>query len=152
MKTQRLFIMAVAITGLFLISSTFSSTLKADDIIGEWYTDGNKSAVWIYKNKSGIYFGKIVWLKDPNESDGKPKVDKENPDPKLRTTPLIGLVILKSFKFDSDKWTNGTIYDPENGKTYKCTIRMQDINTIDVRGYIGVSAIGRTTTWKRKTS
>lgn len=152
MKTQRLIVMAIAITGLFLISSTFSSTRKADDIAGEWYTDGKKSVVWIYKNKSGIYFGKIVWLKDPNESDGKPKVDKENPDPKLRNTPLMGLLILKSFKFDSDKWTNGTIYDPENGKTYKCTIRMQDMNTIDVRGYIGVSAIGRTTTWKRKTN
>lgn len=152
MKRQRLFILVLALAGLFCVASAFSTLWKADDILGEWYTDENKSLVQIYKNKSGYYFGKIVWMKNPNEDNGKPKLDKENPDAKLKDTPLMGLLILRSFKFEDDKWVNGTIYDPENGKTYKCTIQMQDKNTLNVRGYIGISAIGRTTTWKRKTN
>lgn len=142
---------ALVFIAFIAVAATLNNTWKADDILGEWYTDGNKSVIQIYKNKHDYYFGKIIWLKDPNEN-GKPKVDKENPDPKLKQQPLIGLIILRSFKFDDSKWTNGTIYDPENGKTYKCTIRMDDRNTLFVRGYIGVSAIGRTTTWTRKTT
>ncbi len=64
----------------------------------------------------------------------------------------MGLLILKGFRFDGKQWVDGTIYDPDNGKTYKCNITMQDKNTLFVRGYIGISAIGRTTTWKRKTN
>ncbi|MFM7700427.1 MAG: DUF2147 domain-containing protein, partial [Bacteroidota bacterium] len=46
-------------------------------------------------------------------------------------------------------WSEGTIYDPLNGSTYSCTIKMTDPNTLDIRGYIGVSAFGRTDVWKR---
>jgi uncharacterized protein (DUF2147 family) len=63
---------------------------------------------------------------------------------------LLGYKILKDFEYVGKKvWENGTIYDPENGSTYSCTIKLTDKNTIDVRGYIGVSMIGRTDTWKR---
>jgi uncharacterized protein (DUF2147 family) len=151
MKRTLPFFAALFFVAFILVAASLNNAYKADDVIGEWYTDGNKSLIQIYKNKYDYYFGKIIWLKDPNEN-GKPKVDKENPDPKLKDKPLEGLIILRSFRFEKDKWTDGTIYDPENGKTYKCTIRLEDINTMGVRGYIGVSAIGRTTTWKRKTT
>ncbi|MFO7721715.1 MAG: DUF2147 domain-containing protein [Bacteroidales bacterium] len=151
MKKQHLTLVVITMLALFSISAALETLWTGDDIIGNWYTAENKTVVKIYKNKSDYYFGKITWLKNPNEDDGKAKVDKENPDPKLRNTPLLGMLILKSFKFDGDKWAGGTIYDPENGKTYKCTMKLTDNNTLDVRGYIGVSAIGRTTTWKRKT-
>ena len=68
----------------------------------------------------------------------------------MHETPLLGYKILKDFEYSGKKtWENGTIYDPENGSTYSCTIKLTDKNTIDVRGYIGVSMIGRTDTWKR---
>jgi uncharacterized protein (DUF2147 family) len=151
MKRKHLTLMLITMFAMFSISAALETYRTGDDILGDWYTAENKTVVKIYKNKSDFYFGKITWLKNPNEENGKAKVDKENPDPKLRETPLLGLLILKSFKFDGDKWSGGTIYDPENGKTYKCTMKLTDKNTLDVRGYIGVSAIGRTTTWKRKT-
>ena len=90
-------------------------------------------------------------MKTPNDPEtGKPKVDKNNPDEKLRSTPLRGYRILKDFVYtDEDEWSEGTIYDPENGNTYSCTIKMTDENTLDIRGYIGVSALGRTDIWKR---
>ena len=81
------------------------------------------------------YYGKIVWLKEPNDPNtGKPKVDKNNPDASLRTVPLKGYRMLKDFKvLGNNQWDSGTIYDPENGSTYKCIIKMTNSNTLDIR-------------------
>jgi uncharacterized protein (DUF2147 family) len=57
--------------------------------------------------------------------------------------------MLKNFSFDENEWNGGTIYDPENGKTYNCKIAIRDGNKLDVRGYIGISLLGRTETWFR---
>jgi len=56
----------------------------------------------------------------------------------------------KDFVYQGDdQWSEGTLYDPNNGSTYQGTITMRDMNTLDMRGYIGVEAIGRTDVWKR---
>jgi uncharacterized protein (DUF2147 family) len=79
-----------------------------------------------------------------------PKTDKNNPDPTLQNAPLKGYRMLKDFVYSgSDEWAEGSIYDPLNGSTYSCTIKMEDPNTLNIRGYIGVSALGRTDVWKR---
>jgi uncharacterized protein (DUF2147 family) len=62
---------------------------------------------------------------------------------------VLGLVILTGFKFDTDEWSDGDIYDPEKGKTYSCTLSLKDSGTLKVRGYIGISLIGRTEIWTR---
>ena len=65
-------------------------------------------------------------------------------------TPVRGYRMLKEFNYSgNDEWGEGTIYGPENGNTYSCTIKMTDENTLDIRGYIGISALGRTDIWKR---
>jgi uncharacterized protein (DUF2147 family) len=99
----------------------------------------------------GKYYGKIVWLREPNDpATGTPKVDKNNPDEALRSVPLRGYRLLKDFTFaGGEEWTDGSIYDPENGSTYSCVITLKDANTLDIRGYIGVKALGRTDVWKR---
>lgn len=127
--------------------SVFSQTVSPDIIIGTWLTASGKAKVQIYKENSK-YYGKIVWLKTPNYEDGTPKVDKHNPDAAKQKVPLMGLNMLKGFEFDEDEWENGTIYDPENGKTYSCYIKYRD-GMLDLRGYIGLSLIGRTQTWFR---
>ncbi len=141
---------------IFLVAPFISHAQKkseADAIIGYWYTENNKSLVKIYRAVNGKYYGKITWLKEPYEEDGSPKVDDENPDPAKRNQPIIGLLILKGFTYDGDnEWSGGTIYDPENGKTYKCYMKLTTPEILDVRGYIGVSLIGRTTRWIRKTN
>ena len=86
----------------------------------------------------------------PKNDDGTDKVDKENPDEARRNDPIIGLNLVKGFTYKgSNKWAGGTIYDPNNGKTYKCKIKLEG-NQLKVRGFIGVSLLGRTAVWVRK--
>ncbi len=126
----------------FLIFASFS--LIAQDLTqGLWYNEKKSAKVQFYKQGDKMY-GKIVWLKDPL-LNGKPKLDKTNPDDGLKSKPLLGLVFLKSFiNTEKNIWEEGTIYDPENGKTYQCKITIVSPTQLDVRGFIGFSIIGRT--------
>ncbi len=77
-------------------------------------------------------------------------LDHNNPDPKLRKIPLIGLPILLDFVFTGDNsWKNGKIYNSETGKTYSGKLTLVAPNQLNVRGFIGISLIGGTTTWMR---
>jgi uncharacterized protein (DUF2147 family) len=86
----------------------------------------------------------------PNDDPDRPDRDEKNPDPALRDRPLTGLELFDGFSWDGDdRWTGGTIYDPNSGKTYRCIITWVDQDTLKVRGYIGVPMLGRTETWTR---
>ena len=134
---------------LLLICCRASAQPKSDDIAGIWLTNGKEPAkIEIYKT-DGKYSGRIVWMKNPNEA-GQPRTDKNNPDKSKQSQPIVGLIILRNFIFDGkNEWEDGTIYDPENGKTYSSTISLKDKETLKVRGYIGVSLLGRTEIWNR---
>jgi len=120
---------------------------STDDLLGRWLTGNRKAHVKIEK-KGNPYSGKIVFLKEPNEA-GKPKVDKNNSKPELKTKPIIGLNLYKDFVYDEDALcADGTIYDSENGKTYSCKITIKEKNTIEACGFIGFSLLGRTDVWK----
>jgi uncharacterized protein (DUF2147 family) len=131
----------------FIALNSAAQKIKPDDIVGTWVAGENKAKVQIYKvgNK---YHGRITWLRDPVKN-GRPKTDVKNPDPKLRNTPIVGLVVLRNFIYDDREWLSGEIYDPSNGKEYSCKITMPDPNTLKVRGYLGISLFGRTEVWKR---
>ncbi len=134
---------------LFLLSIM---GIGAESPVGQWRTiddnDGQeKSVVEIYE-QGGKIFGKIVSLREPNDENGKPKTctkcvgaDKDK--------PIIGLVIIRDLVQDGDEYTGGTIMDPNNGKVYKCKLKVEG-NKLKVRGFIGFSAIGRTQTWLKK--
>lgn len=144
------FVWSLALLLSLAFSTGSQAQSNADDLIGVWEPSHGKARVKIEKIGEK-YYGKIVWLREPNDEEtGEPKTDRNNPDEALRSTPLRGYRILKDFVFTGDgEWTEGTIYDPENGNNYSCTIKMKDENTLDIRGYIGVSAFGRTDVWKR---
>lgn len=119
-----------------------------DAVIGKWYTTDKGAIVEIYSCGDKLC-GKIIWLADPNKEDGTPKTDINNPDDSKHSDPIIGLVMLSGFEQDgSNKWEDGSIYDPESGKTYDCKMTL-DGETLEVRGYIGFSMFGRTETWTR---
>jgi uncharacterized protein (DUF2147 family) len=137
------------------------SAQDGDAILGLWATDpeggGGEAHVEITE-VDGVYVGTIVWLAeplgtadDPKQKLGQPKTDVENPDPALRDKPVIGLQIVKDFVYKGDgEWHRGTIYDPDNGKTYKSKIRFGETrDVLKVRGFIGISMLGRTTVWTR---
>lgn len=135
------------VTVLLLFISTTFATAK-DQIEGRWYNEEKTAQVEIYLAKDGKYYGKIVWLKEP-EKNGKPRLDENNTNTASRSKPLMGLLLLKSFKKDGNVYDDGTIYDPKNGKTYSCKITYKNATTLSIRGYVGISMIGRTTTWTK---
>ncbi len=149
-KWRSLILMVTAIMGCYVLAVAYAIDKYADSIIGVWKTGSGKGMVRIYK-EGDKYYGKIVWLKEPNDETGKPKTDKNNNDVSLRNRPLLGLVNLRDFIYKGNKvWENGRIYDPENGSDYSCEMKLTDENTLEVRGFIGVSLFGRTDVWKRQ--
>jgi uncharacterized protein (DUF2147 family) len=120
----------------------------ANAVLGQWLTANGLSKVEIYK-EGEEFLGRIVWLKEP-EKDGKPKVDENNPDAKLRTRPILGMTIMRGLKFDGDDtWKGGKIYDPKSGNDYSAKMTMPDAHTLELRGYVLIPLVGRTETWTR---
>ena len=135
---------------MFAIVLGFNSPAfsQSDPIERTWYNGHKSGKIQIYKARDGKFYGKIVWLAEPNR-DGKPKLDIHNSDPKKRNQPLMGMLILRGFKkVASNVYEDGTIYDPKNGKTYSCKMTLEG-ETLNVRGYVGFSLIGKTTKWTR---
>lgn len=141
-----------AFLGLLIatLSVSFGISQEADDLVGVWMPSEGTAMVKIEKIGSK-YFGRIVWLKEPNDEDGNPKTDKKNPDENLHSTPLKGYRILKDFVWNPETklWEDGTIYDPKNGTTYSCKIEQTEENRIEVRGFVGAEMFGRTDVWTK---
>ncbi len=127
-----------------------SAQEAGDKLIGVWQPSNGRSMVKIDKIGNKFY-GRVVWLKEPNDENGKPRTDINNPDESLRSTPIKGYRILKDFVYDAEEglWTDGTIYDPNNGSTYNCKIELTEENKIEIRGYVGTPVFGRTDVWTR---
>ena len=144
----------LAVALCLVISSAHA--ISPDEILGKWWNQEKESQIEIYKI-DGKYFGKIIYLKepvypanDPEGMAGKTKIDRKNPDVNKRNTPLLELVILWNFINTGDNlWEEGFIYDPRDGKTYKCKMSLESPDILNVRGFIGVSLFGRTNTWTR---
>ncbi len=120
-----------------------------DAILGVWFNAEKDAKIEITK-VDGKFFGKVIWLKNPNDAKGKPKTDIENPDPKLRTRPRLGLVVLTNLEYDKGiNYDGGKIYDPKSGKTYSCQAKLANNNLLKLRGFIGISLIGRTSEWTK---
>ena len=145
----------ILIMSLFMSFQSFSQS-DADQLVGNYYIvkedTKSESRVQIYKTSDGKYEGKIVWLKNPNNPDGTPKYDLKNPKPELRSVKSDQVVLLKNFKYDekSKEWTGGEIYDPEEGKTYKCKLKFESPNKLKVRGYVGIPALGKSMYWTKE--
>jgi len=152
----------IAILVIFLLSlvTVTAAGGAGDAILGVWATDpegdGGQAHIEIYM-EGDLYFGKIVWLSEPLYLEGDPhgpageaKVDTENPDEALRSRPIEGMALMRDFRYNGNGvWHKGTIYDANNGKTYKAKLRLGDDGALKVRGYIGFSMIGRTEEWTR---
>ena len=139
-----------ALITLVLLFASAALFAQKNQIERVWYNQEKTSKIQVYLAKDGKYYGKIVWLDEPNEKDGRPKVDKENPESSLKDKPLNGLLILKGFSVDAnDKnlYTGGTVYDPKNGKTYCGKLTFKG-TVLDLRGFIcSMSFLGRTSSW-----
>lgn len=132
-----------------LLFSFAARAQSPDAITGVWWNAEKTSKIQVYE-KDGKFYGKIVHLEVENDSEGKPRKDKENPNDKLKSRPLKGLVILKDLEYQGKgSYDDGEIYDPKSGKTYSSSAELVGKDKLDLRGYIGFSLIGRTSTWTR---
>jgi uncharacterized protein (DUF2147 family) len=122
--------------------------LSFAQIEGKWKTIDDetkqaKSIVEIYKKSDGKYYGKVsqLLIKPANPNCTGCKDDRKG-------KPILGMEIIRGLKKDGDEFTGGTITDPKTGKTYKCTITKSG-DKLNVRGYMGVSILGRTQIWDK---
>ncbi len=135
-----------------MITNTVSAQIQKDDILGLWITEGGKSVVKVFKKDDGKYYAKIVWLKEPNGEDGKPKKDTKNPDETLQSREIKGMEFMIGFTWDpkEKEWAGDNLYDPESGNTYSGYLSLKEENLLHLRGYVGVPMFGRTSVWMRK--
>lgn len=140
MKNYFFTFLFVAVAGIFSANAQITGKWKTiDDKTGD-----AKSVVEIYEQNGKIY-GKVVEILNPAKKNAK--CDKCDGADKGK--PIEGLVIIKGLTKDGDKYTNGDILDPNKGKLYSCTIKLDGKDKLDVRGYMGISMLGRTQVWHR---
>lgn len=126
------------------------ATTSAASPVGLWQTEGGKSHVRIYPCGAQLC-GQIVWLREPLGKDGQPKLDTKNPEAAKRTQKIVGLQMLWNFVKSSspNEWESGRIYNPEDGETYKSTMKLRPDGKLEVRGYVGISLLGKSQYWER---
>ncbi|RQO42562.1 DUF2147 domain-containing protein [Chryseobacterium sp. KBW03] len=121
------------ITAGIILSTLCSFQSFTKDIQGIWLTRNGDAKIQIYQTSDKTYLGKLVWTKDKSEKAQK----------------LHGISILTNvIKIEDEKY-EGKVYDPEKNQTYSCTITLNKNNVMELRGYIGISLLGRTERWTR---
>ena len=135
-------------TTLFSVLTLCIGSFAFAQIEGKWKTIDDetgkpKSIVEIFKKSDGKYYGKVIQLlikpTDPNCSSCK---DDQ------KGKPILGMEVIRGLKKNQNDFDSGTITDPKTGKTYKCSIKREE-NQLIVRGYLGISLIGRNQTWHK---
>jgi len=147
-----------------LLTLCLAATLPAasltggDDIVGTWEIAYREEVVHVEISRAGeIFSGTIVWIEneffppdDPKGMAGQPKVDRNNPDPALRTRPIVGIAILGDLRYSGNReWNGGWIYPPDRGRKAHCKLELKSQDTLHVRGFVGLPLFGRTVVWRR---
>jgi uncharacterized protein (DUF2147 family) len=92
--------------------------------------------------------GKLVWFRWPNDAQGLPLVDLKNPDPALRTRPLLGLTVLSGLRRASENaWEDGKIYNPDDGENYSAKMSINKDGSLRIRVYVLLPLFGKTQIW-----
>lgn len=134
---------------LFLLLMFFAVSAQSQSVLGRWKTIDDQtgkaiSVVEIFELHGKIY-GRVVDILNPKSRHKKcescPGDDKDK--------PLLGLVVIKGLQKDGHEYSGGKILDPKHGKLYKCYIALENADKLKVRGYLGVSILGRTQYWHR---
>lgn len=146
-------VLATAIAAAFASHTALSAfAAPATSPEGYWRTIDDetsraKSIVEITET-DGELQGKVVKLLDREGKDPNPTCDECPGDRKGQ--PIKGMTVLWGLEQDGEEWTDGTILDPNSGDTYDATVKLEEEGEkLNVRGYIGLSMLGRTQIWER---
>lgn len=139
-------------TTLLASVAAFAQQLPADKIIGVWESTAKEEVglrFEIFKS-NGEYFGKLLWASNMFEADGKtPKKDARNPNRKLRTRSRQNIINVINLRYEDGEYTDGELYNPDNGSTYSLNARLKSADELEFRGYLGIALIGKTMKFKR---
>jgi uncharacterized protein (DUF2147 family) len=150
---RRLFTIFVVSMAILPLSARAESSAPSNSPLGRWMTiddlTGKAKSIVLIWEQNGKLFGKVQRLVNP---------DPQNPNPQCKDCsgaqkdkPVVGLQIMQDLQKDGEGWSGGTILDPSTGKIYKCLISVLDGGAkLKVRGFIGVSLLGRTQYWQRQ--
>ena len=129
--------------GLFIFVLLFANNVFAqNDFVGRWLSPSKKGIVETYIQNNKLY-GKLVWVKTERK-------DIYNADKSLRDREVKGMIMLNDFKWEAPQWIEGKIYVAEGGSTYSSKMWLsEDKQTLNVRGYLGFSMLGRTEKFTR---
>jgi uncharacterized protein (DUF2147 family) len=130
----------------------------ADGILGSWLVETRDAVIRFSRAADGSYEGRIVWQlhdrygpEDGADWNGRVVVDRNNPDPGLRSRTLDGMLMLWGLRYqpDEQEWGGGHVYDADDGHTYRSLIRLKDPDHLRLRGYVGITLLGGSTIWTR---
>jgi uncharacterized protein (DUF2147 family) len=117
--------------------------------VGVWLHDNKRIEIEIAPCGDRLC-GKLVWFRWPNDAQGLPLVDLNNPDPALRSRPLLGLTVLQDLRRTGENtWEDGNIYNPDDGVNYNAAMSIQDDGSLRVRAYVLIPLFGKTFIWTR---
>lgn len=144
-------LLTAALGSLILASAAGAADNKssADSLVGKWWFPKKNGKMEIYR-EGDKFLGKVISYEKPEQ------LDDNNPDESLRSRKFVGILMMQDFVYDADdaQWTDGTIYDADSGKTYSCNMWYKDGDpqVLNVRGYVGISILGRTEIFTRVTA
>ncbi len=139
-------LLVFALPALAIAGDAPSDTLTGKELVGSWWTPRNESRIEFFE-KGGKYFGRIAWMLPAAEH----LLDNNNPYPAKRGERRLGMVIFQNFRFDGDdEWVGGTVYNPDDGRTYSAKFSLESKNRLRVRGFFGISLLGRTEIFVRQ--
>jgi uncharacterized protein (DUF2147 family) len=144
--SMRVISVALLLAGAGTGMATGAADEKLAQVAGNWLTEPKDGIIQITVAADGRLEGRIVGGNHPGLKDVK------NPDPARRDQVLRGQVILRDMKYDGNgQWSGGTVYKPQNGKTYSAQVTLQASGVLKMRGYVGISLFGITQSWTRYT-
>lgn len=144
--------LSIALYTVTLIGGSYAICHANDvmDVVGDWATQAHTARVRIERcvNAPQTLCGTITWLWEPVDEHGEAMRDTRNPDPKLRSRPIVGLSLLEAFRETQNAlWSGGRIYNPENGRQYDATLRLRNPEILEVKGC--VLFLCQTQLWRR---
>lgn len=119
---------------------------QVGQILGRWLTETRDGIIEISVAADGTYQGRLIG------GDAPKRVDTNNPDPARRSELLLGQIILQRLSYKGQgQWSGGSVYDPNTGRNYRCSVEMIDADHLRLHGFIGISILGRSQLWTRYT-
>ncbi|MGE0154101.1 MAG: DUF2147 domain-containing protein [Reyranellaceae bacterium] len=152
---------ALAALAAFLVLPAQAQTQTGADVLGKWQTESTNAHVELYRCADparGAVCGKVVWLRNATNPDQTPAAsveevrDVKNPEESLRSRKILGLEFLYGFKpaeSETGTYEGGKIYNAEDGETYSARIKLENPDTLVLRGYVLMPLLGKSQTWSR---